>query len=91
MRKILLNKEEIAQEKEIESGEWVPIPDMDEEIKRNQSYARSFINKNKNINIRLSEWDYKNIKVRAVKEGLPYQTLVASLIHKYLTGQLKPV
>ena len=62
---------------------------MKEEIKKYQSSARRFLKKNKKINIRLSEWDYNRIKIRAAEEGLPYQTLVSSLIHKYITGQLK--
>ncbi len=89
MKRILLEKEELAQEKEIEKGEWIPIPDMAEEIKKYQLQARLSLNKNKKINIRLSDWDYNKIKVRAVEEGLPYQTLLSSVIHKYLSGHLK--
>ena len=62
---------------------------MKEEIKKYQSSARRFLNKNKKVNIRYLEWDYNRIKIRAAEEGLPYQTLVSSLIHKYITGQLK--
>jgi len=89
MKKIFLDKEEAALEKEIEKGEWVSVPDMAEEIKKYQTQARNALNKNKKINIRLSDWDYHKIKARAVQEGLPYQTLVSSIIHKYLTGQIK--
>ena len=89
MKKIQLLKEEAALEKEIESGEWVTVPDMEKEIKKYQTYAHNALNKNKKINIRMSDWDYNNIKIRAVQEGLPYQTLVSSIIHKYLTGRLK--
>lgn len=89
MKKIILDKEEAALEKEVEKGEWVPVPDMAEEITKHQTHARNALNKNKKINIRLSDWDYNKIKVKAVQEGLPYQTLVSSIIHKYLTGQLK--
>jgi predicted DNA binding CopG/RHH family protein len=91
MKKIFLDKEEIALEKEIKKGEWVPVPDMADEIKKYQSHARHALNKNKKINIRLSDWDYNKIKVRAVEEGLPYQTLVSSVIHRYLTGHLKTI
>ena len=91
MKMILLNKEELAQEKEIEKGEWTTVPNMDDEIKKHQAEARNFLIKNKKINIRLSEWDYNKIKIRAAEEGLPYQTLVSSLIHKYVTGQIKTV
>ncbi len=89
MKKLLLTKEEAALEKEIENGEWVAVPDMTKEIKKYQTHARNALNKIKKINIRMSDWDYNNIKLRAVQEGLPYQTLVSSIIHKYLTGQIK--
>ena len=91
MKEILLDKEELAQEKEIEKGEWVSVPDMEEEIKKHQAEARNFVAKNKKINIRLSEWDLNKIKIRAAEEGLPYQTLVSSLIHKYVTGKIKTI
>ena len=89
MKKILLTKEETTLENEIENGEWVTVPDVAEEIKKYQNDARNALNKIKKINIRMSDWDYNNIKLRAVQEGLPYQTLVSSIIHKYLTGQIK--
>jgi predicted DNA binding CopG/RHH family protein len=88
MKKIKLSKEEAKLEKEIGNEEWVSVPEMAAEIKEIQSHARNFLNKNKKINIRLSEWDYNKIKARAAKEGMPYQTLLSSVIHKYLTGQL---
>ncbi len=89
MKKLLLTKEEAMLEKEIENGEWVAVPDITKEIKKYQTHAHNALNKIKKINIRMSDWDYNNIKLRAVQEGLPYQTLVSSIIHKYLTGQIK--
>ncbi|MCL2092590.1 MAG: hypothetical protein FWH12_00190 [Treponema sp.] len=40
------------------------------------------------MNIRISKADLDGIKLRAIEEGLPYQTMVASIIHKYITGRL---
>lgn len=91
MKRIRLEKEELSLEKELEKGDWISVPHLAEELKKYQSNARQFLNKNKKINIRLSEWDYNKIKIRAVEEGLPYQTLVSSIIHKYLTGHLKAI
>jgi len=51
--------------------------------------ARETMKKKRNINIRISENDLESIKLRAVREGLPYQTLIGSLIHKYAAGTLK--
>ena len=91
MKNIMLNKKERQLKKEIESGEWKVVPNLAEEIKKYQKYALNTLNKNKkiNINIRISDLDYEKIKIKAVGEGLPYQTLISSIIHKYLTGQLK--
>ncbi len=51
--------------------------------------AKATMRKNKNINIRISENDLESIKLLAAREGLPYQTLIGSLIHKYAAGSLK--
>ena len=50
--------------------------------------AKETMKKNKNINIRISENDLQSIKLLAAKEGMPYQTLIGSLIHKYASGYL---
>ena len=50
--------------------------------------AQQTLRKNKNINIRISENDLAAIKLRAVREGMPYQTLIGSLIHKYASGYI---
>jgi predicted DNA binding CopG/RHH family protein len=89
MKKIMLSKEEQQLEKDIESGAWEAVPNLAEEIKKYQKYAGNTLSKNKKINIRITDWDYEKIKIKAVVEGLPYQTLISSIIHKYLTGQLK--
>jgi len=45
-------------------------------------------NKTKNINIRISEYDIEKVKQISMEEGIPYQTLISSIIHKYITGKL---
>ena len=50
--------------------------------------ARETLKKNRNINIRISENDLESIKRLAAREGMPYQTLIGSLIHKYASGYL---
>lgn len=91
MNKIYLDKEEQALDKSLENGEWVPIDNMQEEMAKYQVSASKHLKKDKKINIRLSEWDYNKIKIRAAEEGLPYQTLLSSLIHKYITGRVKVI
>ena len=45
-------------------------------------------NKTKNVNIRISAYDIEKVKQRSAEEGIPYQTLITSIIHKYITGKL---
>lgn len=71
-----------------EKGEWVEIPDMENEIKKHKSYAEQTLKKSKRINIRITKRDLELIRRLAVEEGLPYQTLISSLIHKYVNGKL---
>ncbi|NQU66240.1 MAG: antitoxin [SAR324 cluster bacterium] len=71
-----------------EHGKLKSIPNSQTEIKLAQQAARNTFNKNKRVNLRLTERDFELAHVKALKEGLPYQTLLASIIHKYLTGQL---
>ncbi len=50
--------------------------------------AKETLKKNRNINIRISENDLESIKLKAAREGMPYQTLIGSLLHKYASGYL---
>ena len=52
-------------------------------------YARATFRKDRRLNIRLSSKDLEAIQKRALEEGLPYQTLISSLLHKYASGRLK--
>ena len=78
-----LTKEENEILDAYENGELKSVPDVKGEIKRYGRYAKNTLLKNKRINIRISEWDIVHIQRKAVEEGIPYQTLISSLIHKY--------
>ena len=54
-------------------------------------YATATFRKDRRLNIRLSSKDLEAIQKRALAEGLPYQTLISSLLHKYASGRLKEV
>ncbi len=71
-----------------ERGEWQPVPDLKDEIARYASSASATLIKDKRINIRLSSRDLEDIQTRAAEEGMPYQTLIASVLHKYVGGRL---
>jgi len=86
--KVKLDKEEKQILRDFERGEFRRVPNMAKEVKRYQAYARASMKKNKRVNIRLAESDIKSIQHLAVEEGIPYQTLMASILHKYAAGRL---
>ena len=71
-----------------ERGEWESVPDFENDKEKYIRYARNTILKNKRINIRISERDLTRLKSKSVEEGLPYQTLISSILHKYISGKL---
>ena len=58
------------------------------ELAKMRAAARATALKDKRVNIRLSAGDLQDIQVKALEEGMPYQTLIASVLHKYVTGKL---
>jgi predicted DNA binding CopG/RHH family protein len=56
-----------------------------------QEIAKNTMRKNKKINIRISENDLSSLQRRAAREGIPYQTLIGSVLHKFASGNLKEV
>ncbi|MEP7057944.1 MAG: hypothetical protein ABI809_09270 [Caldimonas sp.] len=58
------------------------------ELAKFKAAARATAIKDRRVNIRLSSGDLSDIQVRALQEGVPYQTLIASVLHKYVTGRL---
>ncbi|MGH9476677.1 MAG: hypothetical protein ACRD1C_10120 [Terriglobales bacterium] len=87
--KIDLSPEERQLLEEVEAGEWRPVKLTPAERKRYQETARATLRKDCRLNIRISRADLNSIQKRALDEGLPYQTLIASLIHKYAAGRLR--
>jgi predicted DNA binding CopG/RHH family protein len=72
----------------IENDEWQPIKNIDQEKEKAVAAARNTLKKDKRINLRLTHKDYHQIQIKAIEEGIPYQTLISSLVHKYLNGSL---
>lgn len=68
-----------------------PVKDGKRERTRYSRYAKATFRKDRRLNIRLSSKDLEAIQKRALAEGLPYQTLIPSLLHKYASGRLKEV
>ncbi|HFE65698.1 MAG TPA: antitoxin, partial [Chloroflexi bacterium] len=73
-----------------EAGEWTPVEDLEQEKEKALRAARATLKKDRRINLRLTEKDYYQIQLKAIEEGIPYQTLIASIVHKYLNDKLVP-
>jgi predicted DNA binding CopG/RHH family protein len=67
---------------EFESGELQSVPDLAARKRELQEIAKNTLNKTRNINIRLTERDLHKLKAKAIEEGIPYQTLASSILHK---------
>jgi predicted DNA binding CopG/RHH family protein len=81
----LLEQEILAS---FDRGEWKPVRNQKGEIARFQAVAKATLLKNKRVNIRLSSRDLEGLQAKAAEEGVPYQTLMASVLHKFVSGRL---
>ena len=84
MKEIKLDKYEQDILEAYESGEFKPVKNMNKSISELRKAARNTIKKDQRVNIRISSKDLTEIQVAAIKEGVPYQTLMASVLHKYV-------
>ena len=82
-----LDPDELQLLEDYESGQLISVATK-AELQRLRDAARATAVKDKRVNIRLSSADLMDIQARALAEGMPYQTLLASVLHKYVSGQL---
>ncbi|MBW2079185.1 MAG: antitoxin [Deltaproteobacteria bacterium] len=85
-----IDEEERDLMESIEKDEWRSVKHIEKEKEKAIAAARNTLKKDKRINLRLTQKDYHQIQVKAIEEGIPYQTLISSIIHKYLNGSLAP-
>jgi len=88
MKKINLDEEEKNILESFENDEWVSDFSEKDKILYQQYASATLLNKRK-INLRVFENDLLAIKASAINAGIPYQTFISSILHKYATGQLK--
>ncbi len=86
--KIDIEKAEKDILRDFEKGEFVSVDNAEEEMELAKKAARHFMKRDTRINIRVSSADLNMVRRIAVQEGLPYQTLLASVIHKFVAGRL---
>jgi predicted DNA binding CopG/RHH family protein len=88
MNDLKLQPEELELLASYENEEWQSAKNIKEQKEQYRVYARAAFRKDQRINIRISEKDLLDLQKRALREGIPYQTLIASVLHKYVSGTL---
>jgi len=83
-----LDKEEIELSRSFDKSEWRSVRHLAKDKAKAKKASENYQKKNARINIRISATDLDQIKQKAAYEGLPYQTLIASILHKYAAGHL---
>lgn len=86
--KYQLDEEEQEILEAYERGELKRVADPEKESKLAKLAARNTLKKSKRVTLRVTEHDFNVAHIRAMEEGMPYQTLLSSVIHKYLSGRL---
>lgn len=86
-----LDREEVKILRDFEREELTSINNFKEAKRQLEEAAHQFLQKDKRINIRISSRDLNSLQKRAAKEGMPYQTLISSTLHKFVTGKLKSI
>jgi predicted DNA binding CopG/RHH family protein len=84
-----VDEEELQILRDLERGKFESIQHFRKEKRSPEAAAKRTLQKDKRINIRISSRDLEKLQKRAVIEGSPYQTLIASTLHKFVTGKLK--
>ncbi|MDA0348840.1 MAG: CopG family antitoxin [Verrucomicrobia bacterium] len=89
MKALKLDQEEKELLEELERDEWVSTLASPKDFKQFQEAAKNTLKKDKRVNIRISERDLSSIQKIALEEGIPYQTLISSVLHKYVNKKIK--
>jgi predicted DNA binding CopG/RHH family protein len=87
MSDLKLQQDELELLASYENEEWKSIKRLNEQKEQYRTYARATLRKDKRVNIRISEKDLRDLQKRAVRQGIPYQTLISSVLHKYVSGR----
>jgi len=86
MTTLKLAQDELELLASYEQDEWKSAKNVKAQKEKYRAYARATFKKDKRVNIRISSKDLMNLQKRAIREGVPYQTLIASVLHKYASG-----
>lgn len=88
MSDLSFEKDELELLASYENEEWQSVKNFREQATQYRAYARATFRKDRRVNIRISEKDLLDLQKRALREGIPYQTLISSVLRKYINGML---
>ena len=88
MSELKLQPDELTQQASYENNEWQSAKNVKEQKEQNRVNARATFRKGKRVNIHISEKDLLDLQKCALREGIPYQTLISGVLHKYVSGTL---
>jgi len=88
MSNLKLQQDELDLLASYENEEWKSVKKIKEQKETYRAYARATFRKDKRVNIRISEKDLLDLQKYAVRQGIPYQTLISSVLHKFVSGAL---
>jgi len=88
-KKIQISSDESEMISSLESGGYESVLNENAEIQRYAKIFQESGNKVKRVNIRMTEWDIEKAQAMAMRQGMPYATLLTSILHRYFTGKLK--
>ena len=88
MAKLDLDQQEKDIFESYERGEWKSIKNLKQEIQKHKEYARQTLKKDKRVNIRISSIVLDELQTRVIEDGIPYQTLISSILHRFISGRL---
>ena len=83
-----INQEEQKLIENIHNTNYQSVENFEDELNNFSAYANNTVNNKKAINIRLLETDIQKIKAKAFHNGMPYQTLISSIIHKFANNKV---
>lgn len=91
MTKQMIDIEDYEQDilQDLKESNFISVPEADKKIMLATQAADNYVKRNNRVNVRISGSDLNMIRKTAIREGIPYQTLLASIIHKFATGHLK--
>ena len=91
MNSLKLKQDELELLASYEADEWKSVKKLREQKEKYRAYARAAFRKDRRVNIRISEKDLLDLQKIAVRQGIPYQTLLSSILHKYANGALAEI